>query len=108
MIDVLRRARSEAPFTPQDWSGNAHGAIISAQGVEVEHYFVDRLRGEFTLDAALVVLRDLWDYHVQRRPEEAGETWNQYAEGTGRNPLAGLRDLTVWSPPAFVSKRRAR
>ncbi|MFF9814278.1 hypothetical protein [Streptomyces sp. NPDC014006] len=108
VIDVVRRARSEVPFTPQDWSGNARGATISAHGVEVEHYFVTHLRGEFTLDEALIVLRDLWDHHVLRRPEEAGDAWSQYAGRTGRNPLAGLRDLTVWSPPALVSSRRAR
>lgn len=95
VIDLVRRAQSEARFVPQDWNGNAHAATISTQGVEVENYFVQHLQGEFPLDAAVAVLHDFWDYYVLGRPEKAGDAWYEYVRKNGRNPLAGLRDITV-------------
>lgn len=53
------------------------------------------LQGEFPLEAVLAVLRDFWDYYVLGHPEEVGDAWNEYVRKNGRNPLAGLRDITV-------------
>ncbi|MFF9210206.1 MULTISPECIES: hypothetical protein [unclassified Streptomyces] len=96
VIDLVRRAQSEGRFVPQNWDGNTHAATISAQGVEVENYFVKDLQGRFSLNEALALLHDFWDYYVLRYPEKVGDAWHDYVRENGRNPLAGLRDITRW------------
>ncbi|MEW2248553.1 hypothetical protein ACFW6K_18545 [Streptomyces sp. NPDC058733] len=38
------------------------------------HYSVEHVRGEFTLDAALMVLRDPWEFRSVAPPRTEGTT----------------------------------
>ncbi|MFB7596737.1 hypothetical protein [Streptomyces sp. NPDC056160] len=94
-IDLVRLAQSDPGFAPEDLDGNAHTATVSPQGVAVENHFVEHVKGEFPLDKALAVLLDFWDYYVLAHPEDVVSYWSEYVKENGRDPLAGLRDITV-------------
>ncbi|MEU6774186.1 hypothetical protein [Streptomyces sp. NPDC046759] len=94
-IDLVRLAQSDPGFTPEDLDGNAHTATISPQCVAIENHFLEHVQGEFPLDKALAVLLDFWDYYLLVHPEDVVSYWNEYVKENGRDPLAGLRDVTV-------------
>lgn len=94
-IDLVRLAQSDPGFAPEEMDGNAHTATFSPQGVAVENHYVEHVQGEFSLDTTLEILLDFWDYFVLACPGEVVSYWNEYVKENGRDPLAGLRDVTA-------------
>ncbi|WNM30242.1 hypothetical protein RKE30_07400 [Streptomyces sp. Li-HN-5-11] len=94
-IDLVRLAQSDPGFGPEEFGGNAHTATFSSQGVAIENHFLEHVQGEFPLDKALAVLLDFWDYYVLACPTDVVSDWNEYVKENGRDPLAGLRDVTA-------------
>jgi hypothetical protein len=94
-IDLVRLAQSDAGFAPEDLTGNAFTATISPQEVTIENHFLEQVRGAFPLDKALVVLLDFWDYFTLASPDKCTSCWNEYVRENGRDPLAGLREITA-------------
>ncbi|MEV4437825.1 hypothetical protein AB0K09_02205 [Streptomyces sp. NPDC049577] len=92
-IDLVSAARANPAVGSEELDGNAHTATITGHGVTVENIYVDHVRGEFTLDQALRVLIDFWDYCCQAHSDEVDEYRRQYASENGRDPLAGIRDF---------------
>ncbi|GHC50690.1 hypothetical protein LE181_25135 [Streptomyces sp. SCA3-4] len=92
-IDLVTAAQADKGFAPEDLDGNAHTATVSPQGVAVENHFVEHVQGEFTLDDALRVLVDFWDYCCLAMPTQVDQHRRAYAEENGRDPLAGIRDF---------------
>ncbi|MER5547089.1 hypothetical protein ACWD4N_04800 [Streptomyces sp. NPDC002586] len=94
-IDLVRLAQSDPGFGPEDMDGNSSTATFSPQGVAIENHFLEHVQGEFPLDTALAILLDFWDYYVLAHPEDVVSYWSEYTKENGRDPLAGLRDITV-------------
>lgn len=95
-IDLVRLAQADPGFAPEEMDGNAHTATFSPQGLAIENHFVEHVQGEFPLDKALAVLLDFWDYYLLAHPEKnIASYWSEYVKENGRDPLAGLRDITA-------------
>ncbi|MGW2643628.1 hypothetical protein ACWC2T_01680 [Streptomyces sp. NPDC001393] len=94
-IDLVRLAQADPGFTPEDLDGNAFTATISPQGVAIENHFLEHVQGEFPLDTALAILLDFWDYYALASSGKVVSRWNEYVKENGRDPLAGLREITV-------------
>ncbi|MFY4719893.1 hypothetical protein [Streptomyces sp. LaBMicrA B280] len=92
-IDLARQAQANPDFTPEEMDGNAYTATFSHQVLAIENHFLEHVRGEFSMDAALAVLLDFWDYYARACPDEVAPFWKQYVEENSRDPLAGLRDV---------------
>lgn len=92
-IDLVAEAKADPNFAPEDLDGNAHTVTISSQGVRVENFFVDHVRGDYSLDDAFRVLVDFWDYCCQANPAKAESRRREYAHEHGRDPLAAIRDI---------------
>ncbi|WP_179023254.1 hypothetical protein [Streptomyces sp. IMTB 2501] len=41
------------------------------------------------------VLLDFWDYYVLAGSDDVVSYWNECVQENGRDPLAGLRDITA-------------
>jgi hypothetical protein len=99
-IDLVRMAQSDPDFHPEEMDGNAHTATFSPQGLTIEKNFAEHVRGEFSLDTALAILLDFWDYYVLTHPGKDLVTYcNEYEKENGRDPLAGLRKISRDVPP---------
>ncbi|GGZ67704.1 hypothetical protein ACFOOM_11545 [Streptomyces echinoruber] len=94
-IDLVRMAQADPDFPPEEMDGNAHTATFSPQGVTIENNFVEHVQGEFPLDTTLAVLLDFWDYYALARPTNIASHWEEYVKENGRDPLAGLREITA-------------
>jgi hypothetical protein len=93
-IDLVRLAQANPDADPEELSGNAFAATIGPQGVTIENHFVEDMQGEFSLGTVLDVLLDFWDYCVPGRPRYVAPAWERYVKESGRDPLAGLRQVT--------------
>ncbi|MBY8886642.1 hypothetical protein K7472_17470 [Streptomyces sp. PTM05] len=100
-IDLARTAQANPAFEPESMDGNAFTVTFSPEGLVVENLYVDHVRGEFTLDQALRVLLDFWEYCRQAIPAKIEDRRREYLEDHGRDPLAGIRDPTDWQAHAW-------
>ncbi|GAA3192348.1 MULTISPECIES: hypothetical protein [Streptomyces] len=90
VIDLVVEARRNPDSGVEEFGGNAHYTEIEPQGVHIQNEYVDHVRGDFTLDQALDVLTDFWNYCARVHPERTAEDLARYVAEYGHDPVAGL------------------
>jgi hypothetical protein len=75
----------------QTWDGLKH-TVVGAYAYGMDLVGEDDPLSDWQRDR---VLLDFWDYYLLVHPEDVVSYWNEYVKEHGRNPLAGLRDITV-------------
>ncbi|MCD0483389.1 hypothetical protein LO771_13495 [Streptacidiphilus sp. ASG 303] len=87
VLDLVRKAEQDVFAVTEEFGGNAHTTEISPKGVSIENDWVEHVRGTFTLDQALDVLLDFWEFCKVCLGEKSEQVHREWVAEHGRDPL---------------------